>query len=448
MSLIFKKKGAFKGIRLPHNKITENKPIEKLPLPQKIILPIQQHIGAPCEHQVKRGDKVNTGQKIAESKSFVSAPIHSSISGEVSRVIKIINPPTSLPIDAVVINSDGEDKWIKLNSLPDIKGISNSKDIINAVNKIFPKEMITRVKEAGIVGLGGATFPTHIKLSPPPGKKIDTIILNGCECEPYITSDHRLLLEHGEKILLGFYIISKILLPEKILIAIEDNKKDAIANIKNLIIKLNFEKDFEIISLESKYPMGAEKTLIKTILKREVPIDGLPLDVGVVVHNVATCKAIYDAVIYGRPLIEKVVTVTGDVLSPKNLLVRIGTPIKNLIDYCGGLKGNSNEIIVGGPMMGIDIVDLDFPVTKGTNCILVKKEKPIDEKNCIRCARCIDACPMKLMPLMYVENVKKGFYEACKDYFITDCIECGCCSYVCPSNIPIVGYIKTGKSEL
>jgi len=332
------------------------------------------------------------------------------------------------------------------------------------------KEILDRIRAAGLVGLGGATFPTHVKLSPSKDKKIDTVILNGCECEPYITSDHRVMLEYGEKVLSGLNIIRKVLSPDNIYIAIEDNKEDAIDHLENLIVAMGFKDNFKIVPLKAKYPMGAEKTLIKTLLNREVPIGGLPLDIGVIVHNVSTTKAIRDAIFEGRPFIERVVTVTGAVKNPKNLLVRLGTPLRSLIDYCGGIdqgmslesrvrgEGDSRlqtpdsrplEVILGGPMMGISQADLDFPVTKGTSCVLVKESRPIREQDCISCGRCLQACPMHLIPTMLAKYAKAGRYDDCKKvYYIDDCFECGSCAYVCPANIPIVQYTKVAKREL
>jgi electron transport complex protein RnfC len=446
MNIVIKKKSAFKGLSLPENKITAKKPVEILPVPEKVILPLQQSIGAPCEFMVKREDVVKTGQKIADSGSYVSAPIHASISGKVTKIIKIANPVTSTLMDAVVIESDGEDRWIKLKKLFDIRKSDNLSELTRIIDSIDKKEIIKKIREAGIVGLGGATFPTHVKLSPPLDKKIDTLILNGCECEPFITSDHRIMLEGGREVLMGLYIISKILSPQYIYIAIEDNKEDAIIHLEELITEMGFSNIFKIVSLRSRYPMGAEKTLIKTITGRVVPIGGLPMDVGVIMNNVATSKSVYEAVIENRPLIDRVVTVTGAVENPKNLLVRLGTAIGYLIGRCGEAKSGTNYIIIGGPMMGVSIVDTDFPVTKGTNCILVKKSRIQVEQNCINCGKCVNICPMKLMPLVYVKNAKRGNFGICREYYIENCIECGSCAYVCPANIPIVGYIKTCKS--
>ena len=448
MDIVIKKKSAFKGLSLPENKITAEKSIEVLPLPEKVILPLQQSIGAPCELIVEKGDMVKTGQKIADSKSYVSAPIHSSISGKVAKIIKMINPATSGVMDAALIESDGKDSWVELAKLFNMRESYDFYALKRIIDSIDKKEVLAKVREAGVVGLGGATFPTHVKLNPPPDKKIDTLILNGCECEPFITSDHRIMLEYGREVIMGLYIINRVLSPRNIYIAIEDNKKDAIKNLEELIMRMDFSSLFKIVSLKSRYPMGAEKSLIKTITGRVVPMGGLPMDVGVIVNNVATSKSIYDAVIEGKPLIERVVTVTGTVVNPKNLQVRLGTTIDSLIEKFGGFRSEINCMIAGGPMMGISIVSTDFPVTKGTNCILVIKRRIQDEQNCINCGRCVNICPMNLMPLAYVRNVKKGYFENCREYYIDNCIECGSCAYVCPANIPIVGYIKTGKSVL
>jgi len=435
MSIRLKKRDASYGVKVPESKLTAESPIEPAPLPERVIIPLHQNIGAPCEAVAKRGDKVLTGQKIGDSERFVNAPVHATVSGEITGTTMVINPPTARLVTALVITSDGKDEWVKLEAPGEPETLS-------------VKEILDRIRAAGLVGLGGAAFPTHVKLSPPKDKKIDTVILNGCECEPYITSDHRVMLEYGKKVLSGLSIIRKVLSPDTTYIAIEDNKPDAIDHLKSLIVAMGFKEDFKIIPLKSKYPMGAEKTLIGTILDREVPIGGLPLDVGVVVHNVSTAKAIYDAVVEGKPFVERVVTVTGAVKNPKNLLVRLGTPLRSLIEYCGGIDGKASEVILGGPMMGISQPDLDFPVTKGTSCVLVKESTPIREQDCISCGKCVEVCPMYLIPTILAKYAKAGRYDDCKEAYIADCFECGACAYVCPANIPIVQYIKVAKSEL
>jgi len=435
MSIRLKKRDTSYGVKVPESKLTAESLIEPAPLPEKVIIPLHQNIGAPCEAIVKRGDKVLTGQKIGDSERFVNAPVHATVSGEITGITTVINPPTAQLVTALVITSDRKDEWVKLEAPGEPETLS-------------VKEILDRIRAAGLVGLGGAAFPTHVKLSPPKDKKIDTVILNGCECEPYITSDHRVMLEYGKKVLSGLSIIRKVLSPDTTYIAIEDNKPDAIDHLKSLIVAMGFKEDFKIVPLKSKYPMGAEKTLIGTILNREVPIGGLPLDVGVVVHNVSTTKAIYDAVVEGKPLVERVVTVTGAVKNPKNLLVRLGTPLRSLIDYCGGIDEKASEVILGGPMMGISQPDLDFPVTKGTSCVLVKESTPIREQDCISCGKCVEVCPMYLIPTMLAKYAKVGRYDECQKAYIADCFECGACAYVCPANIPIVQYIKVAKSEI
>ncbi|MBM3713928.1 MAG: electron transport complex subunit RsxC, partial [Actinobacteria bacterium] len=433
--------------------------------------------------------------------SFVSAKIHASIDGEVKSILRIVNPVTSGIISAVeIVSEEIEEGIISNNQLDDEKNqqvqqvnqephhkqvnqqphqppsqinnqtVSQSgslsgrqsgsqenkyedyegkyKEYLKTVEKLEPKEFIEKIKEAGIVGLGGATFPTHVKLSVPKDKIVDTVILNGCECEPYITADHRLMIEYGFEMLIGALIIFKIINPAGLIIAIEDNKEDAAKSLEQKIFALGLQEKFKLVLLPSKYPMGAEKTLIKNILKRKVPVGGLPFDVGVVVQNVATAKAIFDAVILNKPLIERVVTITGDIEHPLNLMVKIGTLLTDMAEYFGKIGDKKYKVIFGGPMTGFTIGNINFPLTKGTGCILLEKVSPRSESNCIRCSRCVSICPMNLEPLMYVNFVKNNKYEDCSSYYIESCIECGSCAYICPASIPIVGYIKTGKAVL
>lgn len=402
----------------------------------KVIIPLQQHIGAPCTPLVKINDYVKVGQKIGEANGFVSAPVHSSVSGKVVAIEDRPSPGGKLT-KSIVIESDGE--FIYDESVKPKEDVNNLK----------PEEIRDIVREAGIVGMGGATFPTMVKLNPPSDKKIDTVILNGAECEPYLTADHRLMLERAVDIVYGMRAIMKALGVSKGYIGIEDNKVDAINEMNKAC------KEYEGIKvavLKTKYPQGSEKHIIKAITGREVPSGKLPADVGVIVDNVGTACAVSDAIKLGKPLIERVVTVTGEgVENPKNLLVKIGTPFKELIEYCGGFKGNPGKVISGGPMMGIAQYSLDVPVIKGTSGILVFPEDILTLKNpkpCIRCAKCVDACPMNLLPLFISAYALKDDFEKCEEYHAVDCIECGSCSYVCPSKRPLVESIRLAKREI
>jgi len=422
------------GIHPPENKwLTEEKPIVDAKAPQRVIIPLSQHTGAPCKATVMIGQEVKKGQMIGEPGGFVSSPVHSSISG---KVIAIGNFPHPAGKDSpsIVIENDGKDEWFE--------GIKENPDYLSLGADYLRKI----VMEAGIVGLGGAAFPTHVKLSPPKEKRIDAVILNGAECEPYLTSDHRLMLERTKDILEGLKIIMKILGVSRGYIGIEENKPDAIKRMKEVISK---EDNLEVIGLRVKYPQGAEKQLIKAILGREVPSGGLPMDVGVVVQNVGTAAAIYNACRYGRPLIERVVTVTGrGVNEPKNLRVRIGTPFSQLIEECGGLKDSYGKVIAGGPMMGIAQISTEVPVIKGTSGILVLLREEAEKAEylpCFRCGRCIDVCPMNLQPSLLSILIERGRYDEAKENNLLDCFECGSCAYVCPAKRPLVQFMKLAK---
>lgn len=426
----------FKGGTHPPEKkeLSKDSPIEIPPEPEKVIIPLSQHTGAPCKPAVSPGDKVKKGQVIGTPEGFVSAAVHSSVSGKVLS-IETVQLPTGRYSQAVVIENDGENEWINLKDTPKYMDLS-------------PEELKERIKEAGIVGLGGAAFPTHVKLSPPKEKPIDIVILNGAECEPYLTADYRLMIEKPGEIVEGLKIIMKILGVKRGIIGIEDNKPDAIDKLKEAVKGL---EGIEVQALKVKYPQGAEKMLIKATTGREVPPRGLPMDVGVVVQNIGTAFAIYEAVRFGKPLIERVVTVTGEgIKKPKNLMAKIGTPISRLIEHCGGFIDGVGKIVAGGPMMGFALPSIDVPVTKGTSGILVLSDLEVvhtdDFKPCIRCGRCVDACPMGLMPSMLSILAEKGFYEEMRDYNLFDCFECGCCTFVCPSKRPIVQFIRLGKS--
>jgi electron transport complex protein RnfC len=409
------------GVHPKQYKLTASKPIEKAKLPEKVVIPLRQHIGAPCDPLVKVGDEVKVGQKIGDSSAKVSAPVHASISGTVEKISSELSPSGEF-VTCVTIRSDGRDEWVKLPPL----GEDSPKQIL-----------LERIREAGIVGMGGAGFPTHIKLNPP--KPVHTLIVNGVECEPYITSDHRLMLEYSQEIAEGIKIAAKILGVQNVIVAIEDNKPDAVKKMEEAT------KGFaEIVVLKTRYPRGDERHLIKSVLGVEVPAGGLPFDVGVVVQNVATLKAIHDAV-RGKPLVERVVTVTGDVAEPKNLMTRVGTLFSDLLQQCGGPTKGPTKLIAGGPMMGVAL-SADAPVAKTTGCVLVMGEvKEEEESPCIRCGRCVEVCPMGLMPTILAKLVRAEKYEDALAGNILSCDECGCCAYICPSRIPLVHIMRVGK---
>lgn len=425
------------GIHPPYSKYyTKEKSIEKAKIPKYVIIPMVQHIGAPCEPIVKVGDIVKKGQKVGEGKAFVSAPVHASTSGKVVAVEPKPYPGGGMVV-SVVIESDGKDELYE--------GIKTPKPL----EKLSPDEIKNLIREAGIVGLGGAMFPTHVKISPPPEKKIDTIIVNGAECEPYITADHRLMLERPEDIIFGLEAIMRALDVKKALIGIEDNKLDAIKSIEKAI---GSKSNIEVVILKTKYPQGGEKQLIKAVTGREVPSGGLPMDAGVIVNNVGTCAAIANTLRTGMPLIERITTVTGPIVKePKNLQIRIGTPLIDLIEQCQGFKKSPAKVIMGGPMMGLAQSRLEVPSIKGTSGVLALGKTDVnlcDQQPCIKCARCVDACPINLMPTFLGKFSQEGMWSEAEDYHALDCIECGCCSYVCPSHIPLTQLIRLAKNNI
>ncbi|RLD31513.1 MAG: electron transport complex subunit RsxC [Bacteroidetes bacterium] len=424
------------GIHPEENKLSANAPIEVLPLPKQAIIPMGQNLGAPSKPIVSRGDFVKVGQLIAEAGGFISANIHAPVSG---KVLKIDNVPdaSGYKRPGIVINVEG-DEWDE--------NIDRSKDVKEEI-ELDSKEIIERIKEKGLVGMGGATFPTNVKLMPPPGKVAEYLLINGVECEPYLTSDHRLMLEKGKEILIGTSILMKALKVEKAIIGIENNKPDAINHMTELAKSY---EGIEVQSLKVQYPQGGEKQLIKAVLNREVPSGKLPIEVGCVVQNVGTAYAVYEAVQKNKPLIERVVTVTGKaVRKPSNFMVRIGTPVRELIDAAEGLPESTGKIINGGPMMGKALTSLDVPVVKGSSGILLMQEnesrrKP--ENSCIRCSKCTYVCPMGLEPFLLAKAAKLGRFDLAENELVMDCIECGSCQYTCPASIPLLDYLRLGKT--
>ena len=421
------------GVHPPESKFTSQILTEEIPLPKKAVVPLSQHTGSPSKPIVSVGDEVKTGQLIAEATGFISANLHSPVSGKVSGISSRLHP-CGYNFDSIIIESDDKDETVEF--------------IPHNPEKLFPNEIVEIIKNAGIVGLGGAAFPTHVKLSPPKEKKIDSVILNGCECEPYLTCDHRVMIEETEKVVGGLKLIMKVLDVKNGFIAIENNKEDAIEKMGDGRWKME-DVQVKVVKLKTKYPQGAEKQLIKAVLKREVPSGKLPMDVGCVVQNVQTAKAIYEAVYEGKPLYERVITVAGSVKRPGNLKVRIGTSLSEIVDYCGGFEGDVKKVIAGGPMMGITQFTLDVPVVKGFSGLVIlteKESKFYEPSNCIRCGKCVDVCPMGLVPTVISRMVEKERYKELKNYNPLDCMECGCCAYECPAKIHLVQNIKLAKT--
>lgn len=431
------------GIHPEYNKqTTRDMSLRKAKRPSRVMIPLQQHIGAPCQALVEKGDHVDRGQKIGDTDSFVSAPVHASVSGVVKGIDKIQSPGGD-QVEAVIIEADAEDT--------PAENFSSRQDYTD----LRADEIIDIVREAGITGMGGAMFPTHIKLSVPADKDIDTFMINGAECEPYLNVDYRMMVERSHDLLLGMKVMMKVIGAEKGLICIEDNKPQAITRLQELAAD---EPQIEVKVFATKYPQGGEKMLIEAALGREVPMGGLPLDVGVVVHNVSTTIAVLEAVRDGKPLIERAATVAGDgIKEPCNLIYRIGTPVSDLIAEAGGYKGESGDsgepgqVIIGGPMMGVAQPHTDIPLVKGSSGVLVfprNEVKDFSPLPCIKCGRCVDVCPTFLMPVQLANFTKHDMYDELEDYNILNCIECGCCSYICPSNRPLLHNIKIGKAEV
>lgn len=422
------------GLHPPEHKLTAGRPIEVCALPGQLVVPLAQHIGAPAVSCVEVGQRVKKGEVIGAAKGFVSVPVHAPTSGE----ILAIEPrphPSGRALPAVVIRADGDDDWGDCPSPLDPQGTPVA-------------DLVERIRAAGVVGMGGAAFPTHVKLTPPADKPIDTLLVNGVECEPYLTADHRLMLEETDRLLTGVAIVRRILGAERVAIGIEANKPDAIA----LLAERCAGRGIEVVPLAVKYPQGSEKQLIHALTGREVPSARLPMDVGVVVQNVATLAAVTDAVVAGRPLIERICTVTGPaVATPRNLRIRIGTPLRHLVEACGGLTESPGKIVMGGPMMGQAQLSLDVPATKGTSGLLLLRPRdaaPAPEGPCIRCARCVQACPIHLAPTTIAACSRLERFAEAEHWRAMDCIECGSCSYICPAGLPLVQTIRHAKATI
>ncbi|TDX41844.1 electron transport complex protein RnfC [Halanaerobium congolense] len=425
------------GIHPEYNKeLTKDKPLKNAKRPEEVIIPIKQHIGAPLKALVKKGDQVDLGQKIADGDSFVCAPIHASVSGTVKDIRKVTDPGGNT-VDAVVIEAADEDT------------LNSGLDKHESLDELEAGEIRNIIREAGIVGMGGAMFPTHVKVSVPDDKNVDYVILNGAECEPYLTVDHRVMVERPKSIIFGLKALMKASGAPKGIIGIEENKPEAIESMQDAAKN---DDNIEVQALETKYPQGGEKMLIEALISREVPAGGLPLDVGVVVNNTSTAAAVADAIRDGKPLYERSISITGrGINSPQNLIYRIGTSIAELVEQAGGLKDSAAKVITGGPMMGAAQKHLNIPTVKGTSGILVLVKDEVEDfepSPCINCARCVDACPMFLMPTQLVNYAKHDMVEELEEWQVLSCIECGSCSFVCPAKIPLVHHLRLGKAQV
>lgn len=430
------------GIHPEENKITAENATNIAPLPKQAIFPLSQHIGAPAKPVVKKGDHVKVGTLIAEAGGFVSAPIYSSVSGTVFKVDTAVDA-SGYRKPAIIINVEG-DEWEETIDR------SSTLELLENHQELTPEEITNRIKLAGVTGMGGAGFPTFIKLMPPPGTKAECVILNGVECEPYITADYRLMMEHADEILVGLKLLMTAAKVDRGYIGIEENKPEAIALLQH---KAEKEKNIEIISLKQKYPQGGEKQLVDAVISRQVPAPpAIPVNVGAIVQNVATAFAVYEAVMKHKPLIEHYTTVTGKELAkPGNFIVRLGTPACLLIDACGGLPVSENKVLSGGPMMGKALISLDAPIVKGSNSITIlsgreaRRHKP---GPCLRCAKCVDVCPMGLEPYLLATASSLKIWDKAEEEMITSCIECGSCQFTCPAYRPLLDNIRIGKQTV
>lgn len=430
------------GVHPAENKLSAAQPIKVAELPKVAVFPLGQHIGAPAKAIVQKGDKVKVGQMIAEAGGFVSAPIFSSVSGTVAKVDTIIDA-SGYAKPAIYINVEG-DEWME--------GIDRTDTLVtlNDRPELTDKEIIDKIKNAGVVGMGGACFPCHVKLMPPPGSKPEWVIINAVECEPYLTADHRLMLEHADEILVGVTLLMKAVNVKKGYIAIENNKPDAIALMTE---KAKAYPQIEVVPLKVKYPQGGEKQLIDAVVDRQVPAPpALPVSVGAIIQNVGTAFAVYQAVMKNKPLFERIVTVTGKSLKqPSNFLTRMGTPMSQLIDACGGLPEDTGKVIGGGPMMGKALLNTEVPICKGSSGVLIMNDKEATRAEadpCIRCGKCVGACPMGLEPYLLSACTDQQMWDRLEKEDITSCIECGSCQFTCPSHRPLLDYIRLGKSTV
>lgn len=427
------------GVHPEENKISHDSPIQVQPIPKTVSILLGQHIGKPATPVVNRGDEVKVGTLIAKADGFVSANIHSSVSGKVKKIETILDA-SGYQKPCITIQCDGEDIWEET--------IDRTPEIVRDI-KLSGEEIIQRIAECGIVGMGGATFPTNVKLMPPKDATPECVIINGAECEPYLTADHRTLLERGEEVLIGLQILMKSVSVTKGYVAIENNKRDAIDKLTQLASSM---PGIEIVPMKVKYPQGGEKQLIDTVLKRRVASGKLPVTEGAIVQNVGTALAVYEAVQKHKPLVERVVTVTGKaVKNPCNLLVRIGTPLSELIETAGGMPRSTAKLVSGGPMMGKAVYSDEIPVAKGTSGVLMLLEEDTKRRpmrNCIRCAKCVGACPMGLNPAFLMRDTVYRDWDALEANHVYDCIECGSCSFICPANRPLLDHIRMGKGRV
>ncbi len=423
------------GVKVSHNKNTAELETVRIPSPEKVILSMQQHIGAACTPVVKKGDIVSVGQLIGDSDKYISAPIHASVSGKVASISNI-TLPNGVVSQAVTIESDGEMRLFEGIEPPKVE---------------TKEELIAAARKSGLVGLGGAGFPTHVKLNVPPDKNIDTLIVNAAECEPYITVDYRECLENSWNILNGVYIIKELLNIDNVIIAVEDNKPESFAVLKRIADnELDVGDNVKLMVLKSRYPQGAEKMMVQSTTGRKIPPGKLPADVGCIVMNVGTVAFLSRYIRTGKPLVSRSLTIDGSAIaSPKNVRAPIGTNIGDIIDFCGGFCCEPKKIIVGGPMMGWAIIGTDFPTSKQNNAILAFSGNDTElkpETDCIRCGRCVNACPMSLMPTLISRYAKTKDVEKLEKIGINVCMECGSCSYVCPSGKPLVQHMRLAKS--